>query len=660
MKEFKAESKRLMELMINSIYTNKEIFLREIISNASDAIDKLHYESLTNKKMKVTLIVSDNGIGMSKEELEKNLGTIAKSGSFDFKNENKKKENIDIIGQFGVGFYSAFMVASKVEVISKAYGSDEAYSWASSGIDGYEIKKANKESYGTDIIITIKDEEEYNRYLEDFEIRSLIKKYSDYITYPIKMEEDKKLETINSLIPLWRRNKKEVSEEEYNTFYSDKFFDYEKPLSHLHIKAEGLLEYASLLYIPSHASYDYYSKEYEKGLQLYSNGVLIMEKCGDLLPDYFSFVKGVVDSSDLSLNISREMLQQNRVLKTIASNIEKHVKSELLSMQKNNREDYLKFWGSFGLQIKAGIYDNFGMDKEKLEDLLMFYSSKEDKMVTLDEYLQNNQDEKDIYYACGSSVDQIKSLPQVENLIAKDKDVLLCTTYLDEFTLKAINKYQDKEFKNVCSDNIENETEEEPEVIIPEIQIVDVNSKSRPYAVMINNLGAARPYHTGLQSAYLVYELMVEGGITRYLALFKDNLPAEVGSVRSARHYYLDYALENDAYYVHWGWSPKAESDIKTLGINNLNGLTYSTPYFFRKKLNVSSEHTGFVHLNEMPNLVNQKKYRTTTDKGLLFNYSPTNVNLVNSKDALKIDLKYSSGFTTNYEYDASSNSYKQ
>ena len=272
---------------------------------------------------------------------------------------------------------------------------------------------------------------------------------------------------------MWRRNKKEVSEEEYNTFYSDKFFDYEKPLSHLHIKAEGLLEYASLLYIPSHASYDYYSKEYEKGLQLYSNGVLIMEKCGDLLPDYFSFVKGVVDSSDLSLNISREMLQQNRVLKTIASNIEKHVKSELLSMQKNNREDYLKFWDAFGLQIKAGIYDNFGMDKEKLEDLLMFYSSKEDKMVTLDEYLQNNQDEKDIYYACGSSIDQIKSLPQVENLIAKDKDILLCTTYLDEFTLKAINKYQDKEFKNVCSDNILNETEEEKE----ELKTLNENNK---------------------------------------------------------------------------------------------------------------------------------------------------------------------------------------
>ncbi len=479
MKEFKAESKRLMELMINSIYTNKEIFLREIISNASDAIDKLHYESLTNKKMKVNkkdfaitvkadkenriLTISDNGIGMTKEELEKNLGTIAKSGSFDFKNENKKKENIDIIGQFGVGFYSAFMVASKVEVISKSYGSDEAYSWISSGIDGYEIKKANKDNYGTDIILTIKDEEEYNRYLEDYELKSLIKKYSDYITYPIKMEEDSKLETINSLVPLWRRNKKEVTEEEYNTFYSDKFFDYEKPLSHLHIKAEGLLEYNSLIYIPSHASYDYYSKEYEKGLQLYSNGVLIMEKCADLLPDYFSFVKGVVDSSDLSLNISREMLQQNRVLKTIASNIEKHIKSELLSLQKNNRDDYLKFWDAFGLQIKAGIYDNFGMNKEKLEDLLMFYSSKEDKMVTLDEYLQNNQDEKDIYYACGSSIDQIKSLPQVENLITKDKDILLCTAYLDEFTLKALNKYKDKEFKNICSDNIEIASEEEKE-----------------------------------------------------------------------------------------------------------------------------------------------------------------------------------------------------
>ncbi len=483
MKEFKAESKRLMELMINSIYTNKEIFLREIISNASDAIDKLHYKSLTDKKIKVNkedfaiiikadkqnriLTISDNGIGMTKDELESNLGTIAKSGSFDFKEQNKKKDNIDIIGQFGVGFYSAFMVASKVEVISKSYGTDESYSWISSGIEGYTIKKSDKKDYGTDIILTIKDGEEYDNYLEDYEIKNLIKKYSDYITYPIKMEvtEDKKtkLETINSLVPLWRRNKKDISEEEYNTFYSDKFFDYEKPLSHIHTKAEGTLEYNSLIYIPSHASYDYYSKEYEKGLQLYSNGVLIMEKCADLVPDYFSFVKGVVDSPDLSLNISRETLQQNRVLITIANNIEKHIKNELISMQNEKREDYLKFWEAFGLQIKAGIYSSYGMDKDKLQDLLMFHSSKENKLVTLKEYFDNNKDEKSIYYACGSSIDQIKTLPQVEALISKDKDVLLCSSYLDEFVFKVMSKYEDKEFKNVCSDNIDLETEDDKE-----------------------------------------------------------------------------------------------------------------------------------------------------------------------------------------------------
>ncbi len=483
MKEFKAESKRLMELMINSIYTNKEIFLREIISNASDAIDKLHYRSLTDKKLKVkkddfaivikvdkekrTLTISDNGIGMTKEELETNLGTIAKSGSFDFKEQNKKKEDIDIIGQFGVGFYSAFMVASKVEVVSKAFENEEANTWVSSGIEGYTIKKATRDNYGTDVILTIKDEEEYNRFLEEYEIRNLIKKYSDYITYPIKMEvkDDKetKLETINSLVPLWKRNKSEITEEEYNTFYADKFFDYDKPISHIHTKAEGTLEYNSLLYIPSHASYDYYSKDYEKGLQLYSNGVLIMEKCADLIPDYFSFVKGVVDSPDLSLNISREMLQQNRVLKTIATNIEKHIKNELVNMISDRREDYLKFWEAFGLQIKAGIYNSYGMDKEKLQDLLMFYSSKEDKLVTLKEYLDNNKDEKDIYYACGTTNEQIKRLPQVEALINKEKDVLLCTNYLDEFVFKIMNKFEDKEFKNVCSDNIDAETEEEKE-----------------------------------------------------------------------------------------------------------------------------------------------------------------------------------------------------
>ena len=493
MKEFKAESKRLMELMINSIYTNKEIFLREIISNASDAIDKLHYQSLTDKKINInkddfaiiikidkekrTLTISDNGIGMTKEELETNLGTIAKSGSFDFKSQNKKKENIDIIGQFGVGFYSAFMVASKVEVISKAYNTEESNSWSSSGIEGYTIKKSNKENYGTDIILTIKDDEEYNRYLEDYEIKNLIKKYSDYITYPIKMEvehdKETKLETINSLVPLWKRNKKDISDEEYNTFYSDKFFDYEKPLSHIHTKAEGTLEYNSLIYIPAHASYDYYTKDYEKGLQLYSNGVLIMEKCADLIPDYFSFVKGVVDSPDLSLNISREMLQQNKVLRTIANNIEKHIKDELITMQTEKRDDYLKFWEAFGLQIKAGVYNNYGMDKEKLEDLLMFYSSKEDKLITLKEYVENNKDEQNIYYACGSSIDQIKALPQVEALTFKDKDILLCPNYLDEFAFKVMLKYKDKEFKNVCSDKIDLDTEEEKE----ELKTLNENSK---------------------------------------------------------------------------------------------------------------------------------------------------------------------------------------
>ncbi len=483
MKEFKAESKRLMELMINSIYTNKEIFLREIISNASDAIDKLHYKSLTDKSIKVnkedfainikinkedrTLTISDNGIGMSKDELETNLGTIAKSGSYDFKENNEKKENIDIIGQFGVGFYSAFMVASKVEVISKSFDSEDANSWNSTGIEGYTIKKCKKDDYGTDIILTIKDEEDYNCYLEDSTIRNLIKKYSDYITYPIKMEtktdNEVKLETINSLVPLWKRNKKDITLEEYNTFYSDKFFDYEKPLSHIHTKAEGTLEYNSLIYIPSRASYDYYSKSYEKGLQLYSNGVLVMEKCADLLPDYFSFVKGVVDSPDLSLNISREMLQQNKVLITIANNIEKHIKNELISMQKDRREDYLKFWEAFGLQIKAGIYNSYGIDKDKLQDLLMFYSSKESKLVSLKEYIENNKDEKDIYYACGEAVEQIKLLPQVDALISKGKDVLLCTTYIDEFVLKVIGKYEEKEFKNVCSDNVDTDSLEEKE-----------------------------------------------------------------------------------------------------------------------------------------------------------------------------------------------------
>lgn len=501
-KEFKAESKKLMDLMINSIYTNKEIFLREIISNASDAIDKLYYMSLTDKsvdikkkdleiflaidKEKRTLTITDNGIGMSKEELETNLGTIAKSGSFDFKKENVHKKDIDIIGQFGVGFYSAFMVADNVQVVSKKYGSEEAYKWVSSGIDGYTIEPAEKDDYGTDIILTLKedsDEEKYSSYLESYEIQNLIRKYSDYITYPIKMEVEhshlkekqnetdqdeyettKEIETINSLIPIWKRDKKKVSAEEYDTFYSDKFFDYEKPLKHLHVKAEGTLEYNALLFIPSHAPYDYYSKEYEKGLQLYSNGVLIMEKCGDLLPDYFSFVKGVVDTPDLSLNISRETLQQNRVLKTIANSIESKIKKELETMMQEQKEEYEKFFKDFGLQLKYGVYNDFGMNKEKLQDLLIFQSSKDHKYISLKEYIENKlEDQKNIYYACGETVDKIDMLPQVENIITHGYLVLYCTDYVDEFVIKTLREYENLPFLNVCSEDTNLDTEEEKE-----------------------------------------------------------------------------------------------------------------------------------------------------------------------------------------------------
>ena len=531
-KQFKAESKRLMELMINSIYTNKEIFLREIISNASDAIDKLHYRSLTDKSINInvedleisvsidkkerTLTISDNGIGMTKEELEKNLGTIAKSGSFDFKESNKKLEDIDIIGQFGVGFYSAFMVASNVKVISKSYGSDEAYMWESDGVSGYTVDSCDKNSYGTDVILTIKEnsDEEYDKYLEEYEIRRLIKKYSDYITYPIKMEvtksrlkegskdeyeEYKETEILNSLVPIWKRNKIEIKDEEYDTFYSDKFFDYEKPLAHIHTSAEGTISYNSLIYIPSHASLDYYSKEYEKGLQLYSNGVLIMEKCADLVPDYFSFVKGVVDSPDLSLNISRETLQQNRVLKTIATSIEKKIKKELLDMMKNRLEDYLKFYKDFGMQLKVGIYNDYGMNKDKLQDLLMFYSSTKQKLISLDEYVSRNKDYKDIYYACGTSYNQIDMLPQVEALKEKGKEILYCTDYVDEFVFKTLMKFNDKEFKNVCSDDIDIETNEEKE------SLKKLNEKSKDMLTMLkDNIGVKEVRYTNKLSKHPV------------------------------------------------------------------------------------------------------------------------------------------------------------
>ena len=544
-KEFKTESKKLMDLMINSIYTNKEIFLREIISNASDAIDKLHYMSLTDKNIKVnkkdfeiflsvdkekrTLTIKDNGIGMSKEELETNLGTIAKSGSEEFKTENEHKKNIDIIGQFGVGFYSAFMVADKVEVISKKYGSDEAFKWESSGIDGYTIDKAEKDSFGTEVILTIKpdsEEEDYGKYLETYEIESLVRKYSDYITYPIKMEishthlKDKKNETdedeyetvteievINSLTPFWRREKKNVSDEDYDTFYKDKFNDYESPLRHMHIKAEGTFEYTALLYIPSHAPFNYYSKEYEKGLQLYSNGVLIMEKCSDLLPDYFSFVKGVVDSPDLTLNISRETLQQNRILKTIANSIENKIKKELETMLEEKKEDYEKFYKDFGLQLKYGIYNDFGMHKEKLQDLLIYPSSFEEKTTTLKDYVSRmKEDQKNIYYACGETIDKIKMLPQVEAAKEKGYEVLYCTDQVDEFVFMTLRNYAEKNFVNVCGENTDFDTEEEKEELkkanedakemfdimkesIPEVAEIRFTNKLKDHPVCLSSKG---------------------------------------------------------------------------------------------------------------------------------------------------------------------------
>lgn len=544
-KEFKTESKKLMDLMINSIYTNKEVFLREIISNASDALDKLHYESLTNSEIKIdtssfniridvdkdkrTLTISDNGIGMSKEELENNLGTIAKSGSLDFKENNKKKKDIDIIGQFGVGFYSAFMVSSKVKVVSKKYGSDEAYSWMSEGVKGYSIEKDERENYGTDVILTIKedtDDEKYSKFLEDYEIQGLIKKYSNYITYPIKMEvthqhlkekvnpDDKDEyetvthdEVINDLIPIWKRNQKDIKDEEYDTFYSDKFFDYEKPIRHIHTKAEGTLEFRSLIYIPSHMPYDYYTKEYEKGLQLYSNGVLIMEKCPDLVPDYLSFIKGVVDSSDLPLNISRETIQQNRILATISKNIETKVLKELEDMQKNAREDYIKFYNAFGMQLKYGVYNDYGMNKDKLKDLLMFHSSKDKQFVTLKEYTERmEKEQKNIYYACGETVDKVDLIPQVEAVKNKGYEVLYCTDYVDEFAIKMLNKYADKEFKNVCTDSLELDSEEEIEKLkkknekskdmfnimkeaIPEIKYIRFTNKLSNHPVCLSSAG---------------------------------------------------------------------------------------------------------------------------------------------------------------------------
>lgn len=500
MKQFKAESKRLLDLMINSIYTNKEIFLRELLSNASDAIDKLYYQSLTDKSIKVNkkdlcikieidkenrlLKIIDTGIGMNKEELENNLGMIAKSGSLQFKEENKKKKDVNIIGQFGVGFYSSFMVSDDVTVISKKYNEEDAYKWESTGAEGYTITKDEKDTYGTTIILKIKsDNEEYNYsdFLDTYTIETLVKKYSDYIRYPIKMnvtrrelkkgskdeyEDVTKEETLNSMIPLWKKDKNKITEEEYNNFYQSKFYDYENPIKVIHTSVEGMTSYKAILFLPAHAPFDYYSKEYEKGLALYSNGVLIMDKCSDLLPDYFGFVKGVVDSDDLSLNISREILQQDRQLKLIASNIEKKIKSELESMLKDERDKYEKFFKEFGMQLKLGVYNDYGMHKDELKDLLLFYSSKDEKYITLKEYVSSmKDDEENIYYACGETIDKINMLPQVEKVKDKGYNILYLTEYVDEFAIKSLMEYDGKKFINVSEENLDLDTEEEKEEI---------------------------------------------------------------------------------------------------------------------------------------------------------------------------------------------------
>lgn len=497
-KQFKAESKKLLDMMINSIYTHKEIFLRELISNASDAIDKLYFRSLTDEtvglnkddfkitlaldKEKRTITITDNGIGMTADELESNLGTIARSGSLDFKSNMDEKSDVEIIGQFGVGFYSAFMVADKVEVLSKAFGTDEANLWVSEGAEGYTIEPAEKDTAGTVITLYLKEDtetEKYSEFLETYRITSIVKKYSDYIRYPIQMDvetsvpkegtEDEfetvvETKTLNSMVPIWRKNKNEITPEEYNTFYKDKFYDFEDPVKVIHSKVEGQATYDALLFIPKKAPYDYYTKNYEKGLQLYSNGVLIMDKCADLLPDYFSFVKGLVDSADLSLNISREVLQHDYQLKLIAKTLEKKIKSELLSMLKKDRENYEEFYKSFGMQLKYGLYEGYGMHKEVLQDLIMFVSSHEDKLTTLNEYVDRMQDgQESIYYACGETKAKIDMLPKVEAVKDKGYEILYFTDNIDEFAIQMLRTYEDKNFVNVCADNLDLDTQEEKE-----------------------------------------------------------------------------------------------------------------------------------------------------------------------------------------------------
>ena len=538
-REFKAESKRLLDIVINSIYTNREIFLRELISNASDAIDKVYYKTLGDSsltfnkddyyikiipnKEERTLTISDKGIGMTEKELDENLGVIAKSGSLQFKKENEIKDGFDIIGQFGVGFYSGFLVADKITVITKAFGADKEYKWESDGVDGYTISEAEKDSFGTYIILHLKandEDENYDEFLEEYKLKSLIKKYSDFIRYPIKLdvtksrvkegtenehEEYVEEETVNSMVPLWRRNKNELTDDDYNNFYVEKRFGFDKPLRHMHISVDGMISYNSILYIPENIPYDYYTKEYEKGLELYSNGVLIMEKCSELLPDYFGFVKGIVDSQDLSLNISREMLQHDRQLSRIAKNIKTKIKNELESMMKNDRESYEKFYKSFGRQLKYGVYDDFGMNKDELKDLLMFYSSKEKKMVSLAEYVERMaEDQKYIYYAVGESNERIEKMPQTEMVLDKGYEILYFTEDVDEFAIKMLMNYKEKEFKSVSSGDLGIESEEEnkkeneenkgifeamKEALGEKISAVKASSRLKNYPVCLSSEG---------------------------------------------------------------------------------------------------------------------------------------------------------------------------
>ena len=498
-KQFKAESKRLLEMMINSIYTHKEIFLRELISNASDAIDKLYFKSLTDTSVAMNkddfeivieadkenrrLIIRDNGIGMTKEELENNLGTIAQSGSLAFKTNNELGDESQIIGQFGVGFYSAFMVASEVTVRTKAYGSDTAYEWKSQGVDGYTIDECDKDSVGSEIILSLKedtDDDKYSKYLDDIQIQSLVKKYSDYIRFPVKTmvehthydeegnpsEVHKELKTINSMLPLWKKNKSELTDEDYTTFYTDKFGDFYPPAAHIHTHNEGVATYDALMFIPSRTPFDYYSKDFEKGLQLYSSGVMIMERCADLVPDYFSFVRGLVDSEDLSLNISREMLQHDKQLKLIAKTLEKSIKNELSKMMKNDREKYEEFYSNFGLQFKFGIYQSFGANRDILKDLLLFASSFSDKKTSLEEYVSRmKEDQEFIFYACGDSVKRIESLPQTELVKEKGYEILYFTDEVDEFAIKVLIDYNGKKFKSVSDNDLDLGTTEEKEEV---------------------------------------------------------------------------------------------------------------------------------------------------------------------------------------------------